>query len=315
MSKVLVSTNIRGKTSRTSVLGNMQTESFVGALSDVYVNSYCERVQSSRQIPKFRQNTLPSSSRFSEDGGSTFLRNYDTHLAINIISKLERLPQCMGTLRYKPSLASTGFRETPSRDGETGGWRRPSRIDGTHIPNMLHLIMAIWVITSCSFFSDNAEERAATIFRMTELVSSGYWIRKNRRAYYWDVCKSCGQSRDTERVEWMDCRNGFMQPLLYRSIPSTLPVTLTGHIPWTFLRKPQISFSQSLRHPTEIISPWILKQHVTPKRRNKLVFVKGVITENLGNIRRDSLGTSTLHFIRTVEKHSAAVCAVSCLAA
>ena len=62
----------------------------VGALNDVYVNSYCDTsicnsAQSSRRIPNFRQNTLPSSSRFSEDGGSTFFRNYDAHLPIYTI--------------------------------------------------------------------------------------------------------------------------------------------------------------------------------------------------------------------------------------
>ena len=138
MSEVLVSANIRGKTSRTSVLGEHTDWRFVGVLNDIYVNLYCDRVQSSRRIPKFSQNTLPSSSRLSADGGSTFLRNYDALLPIYTISKLERPTQCVGTLWYKPSLARIGFRETPSRDGETGVWRRPACVDGTYIPSTPH---------------------------------------------------------------------------------------------------------------------------------------------------------------------------------
>ena len=77
---------ISGERHRVRALwGNIQTNRFVGALNDIYVNLYCDSVQSSRRITKFRQNTLPSSSRFSADGGSTFLRNYDAHLPIYTI--------------------------------------------------------------------------------------------------------------------------------------------------------------------------------------------------------------------------------------
>ena len=91
MSEVLTSANIRGKTARTSVLGGeIQTESVLWVpwmmLMLIHTDtSICHSVQSCRRIPKFRKNTLPSSSRFSEDEGSTFLWNFDAHLPVYTI--------------------------------------------------------------------------------------------------------------------------------------------------------------------------------------------------------------------------------------
>lgn len=161
---------------------------------------------------------MSSFSRFSEDRGSilVLLKNFDIHT-------LQFTLHYNVSMSDKPSLEHMGFREMPTRDGETSWSRRPACINGTSTcQRCCILTMIFWVITPCT------EMFVPTFRRNVVPHLPGNRIRLKWKLNDWewgnlfiteDGCKSYGQSELQKGKKGYTAETGSYNPCNTNPLP------------------------------------------------------------------------------------------------